>query len=79
METERIETAKLKLTRHSDYSRNMNCVLKLKAPTNKKIMIYFTKIDIKESRISFGYSCEDYLELYDGSGTSNRHLSGIFI
>lgn len=81
MSVERFETAKVKTTRHGDYRHNMNCVMKVKAPIGKQIMIYFTKIDIKEKSFRIGYSCEDYLEMFDGNGASGsvRRVSGIIL
>ena len=76
MTADRIETAKLKLVRYRHYRANMDCTMTIKAPVGKRIMIYFTKIDIKEKRIRFGYSCEDYLELFDGTTTSSDKVSG---
>lgn len=77
MTADRIETAKLKLVRYRHYRANMDCTMTIKAPVGKQIMIYFTKLDIKEKRIKFGYSCEDYLELFDGTSTSADRVSGI--
>lgn len=76
MAADRIETAKLKLVRYRDYRANMDCTMTIKAPPGKQIMIYFTKLDIKEKRIKFGYSCEDYLELFDGTSTSSDRVPG---
>ncbi|XP_052060438.1 uncharacterized protein LOC127700807 [Mytilus californianus] len=76
MQDDDIETGTLDLTIFLTYKPSMNCQLTIKAPDDKQIMIYFTEIDMKEKKRRYGNTCEDYLELFDGSTTSNNSVPG---
>ncbi|CAG2214392.1 unnamed protein product [Mytilus edulis] len=73
MEEENIESGNLDLTIFLTYVPNMKCQLTIKAPDDRQIMVYFTEIDIKEKKGRIN-TCEDYLELFDGSTTYNNSV-----
>lgn len=75
MEEENIESGNLDLTIFLTYVPNMKCQLTIKAPDDRQIMVYFTEIDIKEKKGRIN-TCEDYLELFDGSTTYNNSVPG---
>lgn len=64
---------RLKLTRYSKYRNYMDCVLKIKAPQNKRIMVVFNKVDIESG---FFGSCDDYLSIANGQSISDGTLPG---
>ncbi|XP_063441078.1 uncharacterized protein LOC134721791 [Mytilus trossulus] len=74
MEEENIESGNLDLTIFLTYGPDMNCQLTIKAPDDRQIMVYFTEIDIKQRSHRIENTCEDYLELFDGSTTYNKSV-----
>ncbi|VDI01935.1 Hypothetical predicted protein [Mytilus galloprovincialis] len=74
MEEENIESGNLDLTIFLTYGPNMKCQLTIKAPDDRQIMVYFTEIDIKEKNRRIKNTCEDFLELFDGSTTYNKSV-----
>ncbi|XP_041375986.1 uncharacterized protein LOC121388630 [Gigantopelta aegis] len=61
----------LKLTRSRTYKSNMQCKMKLRAPSYQMLMVQFTKLDLKRD----GDKCIDWVQMYDSEPLKINEIS----
>ncbi|XP_052815580.1 uncharacterized protein LOC128242462 [Mya arenaria] len=67
-----LESIRLELTKHLYYSDNMECSVRVRAPTGKRL-----QIQVLTNSIANSVNCrEDYLTVHDGSQSTAPYVSG---
>ena len=72
MKREDADSVLLKLTKLERYDRNTECVMRLMAPENKRLMIKIESLDIQ-----WEHNCtHDYLQMFDGASVNDGLIDG---
>ena len=72
MKREDADSVQLKLTNQERYDRNLECIMRLMAPENMRLMIKIEAVDIQ-----WEHNCShDYLQMYDGASVNDGLIEG---
>ena len=72
MRREDADSVQLKMTKLERYSRSVECVMRLMAPENMRLIIKVESLDIQ-----WEHNCShDYLQMFDGASVNDGLIDG---
>lgn len=75
MTREDADSVQLKLTKLEKYDQNMDCILRIMAPEDKRFIIQIETLEIQREQ-----NCsKDYLQMFDGASVSDGIIKGKFV